>query len=68
MRVFGAQLISEIFINLQKRVIKIISMSSFDAHANLFFGGGGGGGGGLTNFKILEHIKLQIGKVMYLYK
>ena len=47
-------------INLQKRVIRIISRSSFDAHANLIF----------VSFRILkfEDInKLQICEVMHLY-
>ena len=70
---FGAQLISQI-LNLQKRDIKTISRSSFDVGGNHFFcmcvcgGRAGGGGVGLTNSKIFEDIKLQIGKVMYLYK
>ena len=48
-------------INLQKRVIRIVSRSSFDVHANPIF----------VNLRILkfeDNIKLQIGKVMYLYK
>ena len=63
-RMFGAQLISQILrrlINLQKRVIRILSRSSFDAHANPIF----------VSLRILNFediIKLQIGKVMYLHK
>ena len=51
-------------INLQKRVIRIVSRNSFDAHANPIF----------VSLRILKIIwryyqkKLQIGKVMYLYK
>ena len=48
-------------INLQKRVIRIVSRSSFDAHANPIF----------VSLRILnfeDFIKVQIGKVMYLYK
>ena len=48
-------------INLQKLVIRIVSRSSFDAHASPIF----------VSFRILKFediIKLQIGKVMYLYK
>ena len=48
-------------INLQKRVIRIVSRRFLDAHANLIF----------ESFRILKFediIKLQIGKVMYLYK
>ena len=42
-------------ITLQKRVFRIISKSSFDAHTNPI----------CKNLKI---IKFQIGKIMYLYK
>ena len=48
-------------ITLQKRVIRIISKSTFDAHTNPIF----------KNLNILKFenlIKLQIGKIMYLYK
>ena len=48
-------------INLQKRVIRIVSRRFLDAHANRIF----------ASFRILKFediIKLQIGKVMYLYK
>ena len=48
-------------IDLRKRDIKIVSRSSFDAYANPIF----------VNLRILKFediIKLQIGKVMYLYK
>ena len=48
-------------INLQKRVIRIVSRSSFDAHANPIFVS-------LRILKFEDIIKLQIGKVMYLYK
>ena len=48
-------------INLQKRVIGIVSRSSFDAHANSIFIS-------LRILKFEDIIKLQIGKVMYLYK
>ena len=48
-------------INLQKRIIRIVSRSSFDAHANPIFVN-------LRILKIEDTIKLQIGKVMYLYK
>ena len=57
MRLCGAQLI----INLQKRVIRIVSRSSFDAHANPIFVS-------LRILKFEDIIKLQIGKVMYFYK
>ena len=58
MRVFGAQLISQI-LNLQKRDIKTISRSSFDVGGNHFFcmcvcGGGGGG--------ILKFLKISNSK------
>ena len=46
-------------INLQKRVIRIVSRSSFDAHANLIFVS-------LRILKFEDIIKLQIGKGMYL--
>ena len=48
-------------INLRKRDFKIVSRSSFDAYANPIF----------VNLRILKFediIKLQMGKVMYLYK
>ena len=48
-------------ITLQKRVIRIISKSTFDAHTNPIF----------KNLNILKFenlIKLQIDKIMYLYK
>ena len=48
-------------INLQKRVIRIVSRSSFDAHTNPIFVS-------LRILKFEDIIKLQIGKVMYLYK
>ena len=48
-------------INLQKRVIRIASRSSFDAHTNPIFVS-------LRILKFKDIIKLQIGKVMYLYK
>ena len=48
-------------INLQKRVIRIVSRSPFDAHANPIFVS-------LRILKFEDIIKLQIGKVMYLYK
>ena len=48
-------------INLQKRVIRIVSRSSFDAHTNPTFVS-------LQILKFEDIIKLQIGKVMYLYK
>ena len=48
-------------INLQKRVIRIVSRNSFDAHANPVFVS-------LWILKFEDIIKLQIGKVMYLYK
>ena len=48
-------------INLQKRIIRVVSRSSFDAHANPIFVN-------LRILKIEDTIKLQIGKVMYLYK
>ena len=48
-------------INLQKRVIRIVSRNSFDAHANPVFVS-------LRILKFEDIIKLQIGKVMYLYK
>ena len=54
---------SQVFdlINLQKRVIRIVSRSSFDAHANSIFVS-------LRILKFEDIIKLQIGKVMFLYK
>ena len=48
-------------INLQKRVIRIVSRSSFDAHANPIFVS-------LRILKFEDIIKLQIGKVMYVCK
>ena len=48
-------------INLQKRVIRIVSRSSFDAPANPIFIS-------LRILKFEDIVKLQIGKVMYLYK
>ena len=48
-------------INLQKQVIRIVSRSSFVAHANPIFVS-------LRILKLEDIIKLQIGKVMYLYK
>ena len=48
-------------INLQKRVIRIVSRNSFDARANPVFVS-------LRILKFEDIIKLQIGKVMYLYK
>ena len=48
-------------INLQKRVIRIVSRNSFDAHANPVFVS-------LRILKFEDIIKLQIGKVMYFYK
>ena len=48
-------------INLQKRVIRIVSRSPFDAQANPIFVS-------LRILKFEDIIKLQIGKVMYLYK
>ena len=48
-------------INLQKRVIRIVSRSSFDAHANPIFVS-------LRILKFEDIMKLQMGKVMYLYK
>ena len=48
-------------INLQKRVIRIISRSSFHAHANPIFVS-------LRSVKFEDIIKPQIGKVMYLNK
>ena len=48
-------------INLQKRVIRIVSRSSFGVHANPI----------LVSLRILtfgDIIKLQIGRVMYLYR
>ena len=48
-------------INLQKRVNRIVSRSSFDEHANPIFVS-------LQILKFEDIIKLQIGKVMYLYK
>ena len=46
---------------LQKRVIRIVSRNSFDARANPIFAS-------LRILKFEDIIKLQIGKVMYLYK
>ena len=43
------------------QVIRIVSRSSFDAHANPIFVS-------LRILKFEDIIKLQIGKVMYLYK
>ena len=64
MRAFGAQLIS-LILNAQllfkKKVIRIISRSSSDAHTNPIFVS-------LRILKFEDIIKLQIGKVMYLYK
>ena len=59
---FGAQSISQILkaFDLQKRAIRIVSRRFLDAHANRIF----------ESFRILKFediIKLQIGKVMYLY-
>ena len=48
-------------INLHKRVIRIVSRSSFGAHTNPIFVS-------LRILKFEDIIKLQIGKVMYLYK
>ena len=48
-------------LNLQKRVIRIVFRSSFDAHTNPIFVS-------LRILKFEDIIKLQIGKVMYLYK
>ena len=48
-------------INLQKRIIRRVSRCSFDAHANPIFVS-------LRILKFEDLIKLQIGKVMYLYK
>ena len=48
-------------INLPKRVIRIVSRSCFDAHANPIFVS-------LRILKFEDIIKLQIGKVVYLYK
>ena len=48
-------------ITLQKKVIRIISSSSSDAHTNPIFVS-------LRILKFEDTIKLQIGKVMYLYK
>ena len=45
----------------QKRVIRIVPRSSFDAHPNPIFES-------LRILKFEDIIKLQIGKVMYLYK
>ena len=59
--VWGSTYQSNRLINLQKRVIRIVSRSSFDAHANPIFVS-------LQILKFEDIIKLQIGKVMYLYK
>ena len=48
-------------INLQKRVIRIVSRNSFDAHANPIFVS-------LRILKFEDIIRLQINKVMYLCK
>ena len=61
--VWGTSYLSNLkrLINLRKRDFKIVSRSSFDAYANPIF----------VNLRILKFediIKLQIGKVMYLYK
>ena len=49
------------FINLQERAIRIVSRSSFEAHANTIFVS-------LWIPKFEDIIKFQIGKVMYVYK
>ena len=65
MRLCEVQLISRILrgrlINLQKRVVRIVSRSYFDAHANPIFVS-------LRILKFNDIIKLQIDKGMYLYK
>ena len=64
-RVLGAQLISQILsVQLIFRnglLVRIVSRSFFDAHANPIFVS-------LRILKFEDIIKLQIGKVMYLYK
>lgn len=62
-RVWGSTYQSNLkrLITLQKRVVRIISRSAFDGHTNPIFMS-------LRMVKFDNIVKLQIGKLMYLYK